>query len=189
MKASCDSGSRRLTRRRVRSLLVVAALTVLSALSSSLVRSSGHAPGSHAERPQQDTVVRRVVDGDTVTLADGRLVRYIGIDTPEVRRRIGGRWVKDPEPFGEAATEANRRLVEGRAVRLESDVQTHDRFGRLLAYVYTGDLMVNEELLRQGYAQPLTIPPNVRYVQRFRAAAEEARQAQRGLWGAKTSGD
>lgn len=126
--------------------------------------------------------MRRVIDGDTIELTDGRLVRYIGMDTPEVRRRIGGRWVKDPEPFGEAATEMNRQLVEGRTVRLEYDVQTHDRFGRLLAYVYVGDLMVNEELVRQGYAQPLTIPPNVRYVQRFREAAEAARHDGRGLW-------
>ena len=128
-----------------------------------------------------------MIDGDTIELADGRLVRYIGIDAPEVRRKHGGRWVKDPEQFGLDATECNRRLVEGKAVRLELDVQTHDRFGRLLAYVYVstehaGEVMVNAELLRQGMAQLLTIPPNVRHAERFRALAEEARQAQRGLW-------
>ena len=132
--------------------------------------------------------VRRVIDGDTVELADGRLVRYIGIDTPEVRRRVGDRWVDDPEPFGQAASEANRRLVEGQRVRLEYDVQTHDRFGRLLAYVYVavkgdGERMVNAELMSQGFARLLTIPPDVRYVERFRALAEAARQARRGLWG------
>ena len=64
-----------------------------------------------------EATVRRVVDGDTIELMDGRLVRYIGIDAPEVRRREGERWVMDPEPFGLAATEANKRLVEGKWVR------------------------------------------------------------------------
>ena len=137
--------------------------------------------------------LRRVVDGDTVQLMDGRFVRYIGIDTPEVRRkarpgdqewRAGeDRWVVDPEPFGEAALEANKRLVEGRTVRLEYDAQTHDRFGRILAYVWVDALMVNAELLKEGFAQPLTIPPDVKYAEQFRALADEARRAGRGLWG------
>ena len=131
--------------------------------------------------------VRRVIDGDTITLQDGRTVRYIGIDTPETRRRVGQQWVSDPEPYGRAATQENARLIKGRDVRLEYDVQTHDRFGRLLAYVYVAtpegrEVMVNEELLRRGYAQPLTIPPNVKYAERFRLVSEEARTARRGLW-------
>jgi micrococcal nuclease len=128
-----------------------------------------------------------VIDGDTVELADGRRVRYIGVDTPETHRREGGRWVKAREPFGRAAMAANRQLVEGRRVRLEYDVQTHDRYGRVLAYVYVvrpdgSERMVNEELVREGLAQPLTIPPNVRYAERFVALAREAREANRGLW-------
>jgi micrococcal nuclease len=128
-----------------------------------------------------------VVDGDTIELRDGRLVRYIGIDTPEVRRRVGSQWVEDPEPFGLAATEANRRLVEDRAVRLEYDIQRTDRYGRLLAYVYVtlpngSEVMVNERLAAEGMAQPLTIPPNVEYAERFRAHAAEARRDKRGLW-------
>jgi len=136
--------------------------------------------------------VRRAIDGDTIQLSDGRLVRYIGIDAPEVRRKIGERWVQDPEPFGRAATEANRQLVEGKTVRLEYDVQTHDRYGRLLAYVYVSsrqregeEIMVNAELVRLGMAQPLTIPPNVKYAEVFRQLAEEAREAGRGLWGSR----
>jgi micrococcal nuclease len=134
-----------------------------------------------------------VIDGDTIELMDGHLVRYLGIDAPEVRRREGDRWVLDPEPFGQAAAEANKRFLNGKRVRLEYDVHTRDRFGRLLAYVYTsagggsassgGDVMVNEELIRRGFAQPLTIPPNVKYAERFRALAEEARRENRGLWG------
>ncbi|MDP3703086.1 MAG: thermonuclease family protein [Candidatus Omnitrophota bacterium] len=150
-----------------------------------------------------ETVVRHVIDGDTIELTDGRLVRYLGIDTPEVRRRarpgdrewrawVGDHWIVDPEPLAHTATEANRELVEGKAVRLEYDIQTHDRYGRTLAYVYVsakggsasggGDIMVNEALLEAGYAQVMTIPPNVRYAERFRAAAKAARSARRGLW-------
>ena len=142
--------------------------------------------GCGAALPPQASV-RRVIDGDTIELADGRLVRYIGIDTPELRRKVEGHWVLDPEPFGEAARDANRRLVEGRTIRLEYDVQTHDRFGRLLAYAYVtrdgdGEVMVNAELLRDGFAQLLTIPPDVRHVEQFRALAETARRERRGLW-------
>lgn len=148
------------------------ALLVLTGLLS-----CGHVLPDHA-------TVRRVIDGDTVELADGRLVRYIGVDTPEVRRRQDGHWIVDPEPLGQAAAAFNRRLVEGRPVRLEYDVQTHDRYGRVLAYVYVGEVMVNAELLRMGFAQPLTIPPDVKYADRFRALAEEARREHRGLWAA-----
>lgn len=139
--------------------------------------------GCAAELPQE-AAVRRVIDGDTIELRDGRLVRYIGIDTPEVRRRIGDRWVEDPQPFGREAREANRRWVEGRSVRLEYDVQTHDRYGRLLAYVFVDGKMVNAALLEEGYAQLLTIPPNVKHVEQFRRLVREARAAHRGLWGA-----
>ena len=129
--------------------------------------------------------VRRVVDGDTIQLADGRLLRYIGINAPEVRRRVAGRWVEAPEPFGLAASKANRQLVEGRTVRLEYDVQTHDRFGRLLAYVYVDEAMVNEELVREGLAEPLVIRPDVKYAERFRELADEARREHRGRWASR----
>jgi len=132
--------------------------------------------------PPQAVFVRRVIDGDTIQLLDGRLVRYIGIDTPEMRRRMGHRWIEDPQPMAREATEANRRLVQGHRLRLEYDAQTYDRYGRLLAYVYVDGVMVNERLLADGYARVLRIPPDVRYEARFRQAAAEAKQAKRGLW-------
>ncbi len=137
---------------------------------------------SCAQGLPKEAVVRRVIDGDTVELADGRLVRYIGIDTPEMRHREGNRWVSAPEPFAQAATEANQRLVEGKTVQLEYDVRTHDRYNRLLAYVYVDGEMVNATLLAEGDAQLLTIPPDVKYVERFRTLAARARQQRRGLW-------
>lgn len=97
-------------------------------------------------------------------------MRYIGIDTPEMgdeRREI--------RALAFAARRANARLVEGRRVRLELDVEKRDRYGRLLAYVWVGDTLVNEALVRAGHAAPYTFPPNVRYVDRFVEAARLAR--------------
>ena len=122
----------------------------------------------------------RVVDGDTIHVRIGarvEKVRYIGVNTPEVHHPTRGE-----EPGGREAAEVNRRLVEGQAVRLELDVQERDRYGRLLAYVRIGDLMINAELVRLGYAQVMTIPPNVRYQEVFLKLQREAREAGRGLW-------
>lgn len=141
---------------------------------------------SAGQATAEEARVRRVIDGDTIELSDGRLLRYIGVDTPELRYRDGQRWVYDPEPFGKEALAANRRWVENRQVRLELDVQTHDRYGRLLAYVYVEDKMVNAELLKEGFAQVLTIPPNVRHAELFRKLSKQAREERRGLWADKS---
>src|SRR3954451_12319572 len=135
-----------------------------------------------AASTQEDGVVTRVVDGDTIHVALGgadETVRYIGIDTPES--------VKPNTPvqcFAEAASAANRRLVDGRRVVLTFDAERRDRYGRLLAYVRrAGDgVFVNEQLVRDGYARTLTIPPNVRFAERFAGLARQARDDGRGLW-------
>ena len=136
-------------------------------------------------RDELSGLVVRTVDGDTVwvRLASGvEKVRYIGIDTPEVHHPTRGE-----EPGGRAATEINRGLVGERPVRLEPDVQLRDRYGRLLAYVWVKradgvEVMVNAEMVRLGYAQVMTIPPNVRHAEMFRKLAAEAREHRRGLW-------
>lgn len=126
-------------------------------------------------------VVQRVIDGDTVVLVGGERVRYIGVDTPELHHPK-----KKVQPYAREATEFNRRLVEGQKVRLELDVERRDKYGRLLAYVYLEDgRFVNAELLKEGYAQLLTIPPNVRYADLFVGLQKQARDAKRGLWGKK----
>ena len=125
-------------------------------------------------------VVVRVVDGDTihVRLGDGiEKVRYIGVNAPEVHHpRLG------EQPGGRDAWDVNQRLVAGRHVRLELDVRARDRYGRLLAYVWVGETMVNAELVARGYAQVMTVPPNVRYQRLFLRLERDARQAGRGLW-------
>jgi micrococcal nuclease len=115
----------------------------------------------------------RVIDGDTIELSDGEHVRYIGMDTPEMR---------PVEEYAEAATEANRELVEGKTVIVVPDVELRDRYGRLLAYIYVDDTFVNAELVRRGLAQVATYPPNVRYQGYFLKLQREAREAGRGLW-------
>ncbi len=125
------------------------------------------------------TVVR-VVDGDTIHVRiNGRIekVRYIGINTPEIHHPTKGE-----QPGGREAAAVNGALVSGKRLRLELDVQARDRYGRLLAYVWIGDVMVNAELVRLGYAQVMTIPPNVRYQHLFLKLQRDAREARRGLW-------
>ena len=125
--------------------------------------------------------VMTVTDGDTirVRLASGRVerVRYIGIDTPETEKP-GARG----ECYADRAQEFNERLVGDRDVDLELDVGERDRYGRLLAYVRVGSKLVNAELLRNGYAVPLVVPPNVRFEDRFRRLARAARRRGEGLW-------
>ena len=105
-------------------------------------------------------------------------VRYIGVDTPELASH---------DCFAERAAAFNARLVEDREVRLEPDAEERDRYGRLLAYVYAGDTFVNAELVRRGYAQPLTVPPNVRHADELRDLAADARRAGTGLWASCSS--
>src|SRR5215212_8983311 len=121
--------------------------------------------------------VTRVVDGDTIVVGASERVRLIGVDTPES--------VKPGTPvqcFAREASAFTKRLLTGRRVRLERDVEERDRYGRLLAYVYVGDLFVNAELVRRGYASVATFPPNVRHVDEFVRLQREARAARRGLW-------
>ena len=122
--------------------------------------------------------VKHVNDGDTILLSDDRRVRYIGIDTPEIdheKRRA--------EAFGYAARDANRRLVATRKIRLAVDRESHDRYGRLLAYVYLPDgTLVNAELLRLGLAVVLYKRPNTRLFTELLSVQREAMTAERGLW-------
>ena len=115
--------------------------------------------------------VARIVDGDTVELRDGRTVRYIGLNTPE----------KD-QPYYNEAKEANRQLVEGKTVELEWDVETVDQKGRNLAYIWVDGVMANWEIVWLGFANAYTVPPNVRYEEEIRAAEQDARENERGLW-------
>jgi endonuclease YncB( thermonuclease family) len=129
----------------------------------------------------EEAFVIYVVDGDTIDVVIGRTeyqVRYLLVDAPETRDPDTG-----VEPFGPEAAAFNESLVKGQNVILEKDVSDTDQYGRLLRYVWLGDRLVNEELLRQGLAQVTEFPPNVKYVDRFLAVQREAEAAGVGMWG------
>jgi len=122
-----------------------------------------------------------VIDGNTIevscVLGDREKVRYIGVDTPETHHPMIG-----VEPFGKEAAEANWKLVDGKNVRLEFDVQQLDKYGRTLAYVYLEDgTFVNACLVENGYAMVMTVPPNVKHQELFLKLQRGAREARRGL--------
>ena len=126
--------------------------------------------------------VHTVVDGDTIKLANAENVRYIGIDTPELRKKVAGEWAWSPQPYAVEALNLNKRLVDGKKIRLEFDNERLDRYGRWLAYVFVDDKMVNEELLRYGCATVYTRQPNMKYLNRLLAAEQQAKKEKRGIW-------
>jgi micrococcal nuclease len=154
-------------------------LTIVAAV---LMRPWEQRPGDAAAPRAAPAYVVRAVDGDTIEARiDGRLedVRYIGVDTPET--------VKPGTPvqcFGHRASDFDRRLVEGRRVRLVFGAERRDVYGRLLAYVYIGHRLVNAELVRRGFARTLAIPPNTLHSGLFGRLELAAARAGRGLWGA-----
>jgi micrococcal nuclease len=150
-------------------------------------------PRQGADLPKNNSFiyVAKAIDGDTIKLSTGEHVRLIGIDTPESRyntklERDVARSRKDMLvilKMGKEASNFTRHLVEGKRVRLEFDVRKNDKYGRLLAYVYLEDgTFVNAKIVEEGYAQVMTIPPNVKYADTFLKLQKEARQKQKGLW-------
>ena len=133
-----------------------------------------------APAPGAAQLVERVVDGDTIIVAGVGRVRLIGVDTPESvdpRRPV--------ECFGAEASAFTTRLLEGQHARLEYDQERTDQYGRTLAYVHLEDgTFANAEIVRQGYGHAYTRFP-FRYLDEFREHQREARQADRGLWGAR----
>ncbi len=122
-------------------------------------------------------LVTRIIDGDTIELENGIKIRYIGIDTPETVAPN-----KETECFGKEASNKNADLVLNKQVTLEKDVSETDKYGRLLRYVYIDDLFVNDYLVRQGFANASSYPPDIKYQDQFRQAEEEARNNNLGLW-------
>lgn len=129
---------------------------------------------------QQRTVVKviNVVDGDTIKIDTGETVRYIGIDTPE---SVDPR--KPVQCFAKEASAKNEELVLGKIVELEKDISDRDKYGRLLRYIRIGEVLINEVLVREGYAHSYSYPPDIKYQDRFIEAQRLAREEQKGLWG------
>lgn len=124
------------------------------------------------EFPQQATA-KRVIDGDTIELTNGTIVRYVGITAPETG-----------DPFEEQATEENKRLVEGKKIRLEYDNYKGDKFGRILAYVFRDGKNISVELARKGLARVVIYEKRkpLIYQTELLKAQDEAQKKKIGIW-------
>lgn len=149
-------------------------------------------PLKEASAKDEFVYVTRVVDGDTLKLSNGERVRLIGIDTPEIH--FSNKLLKDSKKshkdiktilaLGARSADFTRKLCKGKKVRLEFDVEKMDRYKRLLAYVYLEDgTFVNAKIVEEGYAQVMTVPPNVKYADMFVKLQGKARSLHKGLWG------
>ena len=115
--------------------------------------------------------VKEVIDGDTFTTTDGRTVRLIGINAPELG-----------DPYSYDAKDKLEDLIIGKKIRLESDAGDKDVYGRILRYVYVDNLFVNREMVRLGLAVTEEIKPNIMYSSAFLEAENMARDARRCVW-------
>lgn len=139
--------------------------------------------GAYAAKDKTDLIdaeVTRVVDGDTMKVQIGKkeeTIRLLLVDTPET---------KDPnkpvQPFGKEATAYAVKNLDGKSVKLELDVSERDRYGRLLVYLWIGDKLFNEMLLKNGLARVAVYQPNVKYVDQFRAVQKTAQKAGINIW-------
>ena len=126
-----------------------------------------------------EVIVFRVIDGDTFELEDGTRIRLIGIDTPE---SVSPDESKNTV-YGTIASDFTKSLIEGRTVTLEYDIDLTDEYGRTLAYVYLENRqMLQEVLLKEGYARTMTISPNTRYEEIFRTLEGQAMYTETGFW-------
>lgn len=150
----------------MRKILIVAAVVSVAAISVFLALG---APPAQSERGIESTV-SRVVDGDTIQLANGDVVRLIGIDAPE----------KD-HPYSDEVVD-QLRILEGKTVRMEKDRTNTDRYGRYLRYVFLGDKFVNLELVRDGLAYAYVVNPDKKYESEFLEAEALARSSKSGIW-------
>jgi micrococcal nuclease len=121
--------------------------------------------------------VVRVIDGDTFVIEGDIRVRLIGMDTPEMKNKN-----KTIDCFAQEATNKLTSLISGKGVVLVKDVSETDKYGRLLRYVYLGDEMINDTLVKEGYARIATFPPDVKYVNQFLQSEKLAREGNLGLW-------
>ena len=145
------------------------ALTAATVVAQSPVDSAPAVP----RRPTTTCVVSRISDGDTLRCEGGTRIRLIGIDAPE----------REQTPYSDMSLAGLESLVAvGDTIQLEPDVVLRDQYRRVLAYAWRGGRMINWRMVREGWAIPLTVSPNVQYVDLFRRARDAARLEGKGLW-------
>ncbi len=164
--------------------IAIAAFSLMSGCTLSETAEDSASRLSHTVMQEEQTVtgtVTYVVDGDTfdVKLSNGEeeRVRMTLVDTPETKHpRLG------VQPFGQEAAAYTKEKLSNKEVLLELDVQERDQYGRLLAYVWLQDELVNEKLINKGLARMAVFPPNTKYVDRFTAVQQKAQQEGNGIW-------
>lgn len=142
----------------------------------------------HKQRTKSDDYlsVTKIVDGDTFWADNGTSkrvkVRLIGVDAPESRnvfKKVVGYYGKEAKAY-------LSKILFGKKVKLICDVDSLDQYGRTLAYVYLEDgTFINADIVKNGYAMVMTVPPNVKHADEFVKLQQEARENNRGLWGIK----
>jgi micrococcal nuclease len=179
----------KIPRRPGQALLVVGIVLAAAAVQHwrpDLFQSSPAPPATNTSASSSDAAgtyrIQRVVDGDTLVLVGVKEhVRLIGANTPETVKQN-----TPVQPWGPEATAFTKKFLAGGEVRIEFDGSHHDKYGRLLALVYVGDRMLNEELIREGLAKAETqYSYSAAMKSRFRRAEAEAKAARRGIWSEK----
>jgi len=123
--------------------------------------------------------VKKIYDGDTILLTNGQKIRFLGVNTPEVEGRN-----KAEQAGGEEAKQWLLSVLKNKKIRLERDVEKQDKYGRLLAHIFTEDnVHINLQLLKRGLASINIYPPNLKYTDVFLQAEQQAEQHQLGIWG------
>src|SRR6056297_706871 len=129
-------------------------------------------------RNMEKARITHAVDGDTLVTSDNTKIRLIGINTPEIHHPNKG-----VEYFGKEAASYTRKFLEGETVYLEYDIQKKDKYSRELAYIFLKDgTFFNAKLVLEGYADLMTIPPNLKYTDLFKKLAKNSRKLKKGLW-------
>lgn len=162
-------------------ILLLLLLRQCGVVDSTIPPGSGRSPSSAPTTSQPESAevfVQRVVDGDTLLLSGRERVRLLGVDTPETKKPD-----TPVQPFGPEASAFTQRMVEGKTVTLVFDRERFDKYHRTLAFVFVGDVCLNEELIRAGLSPAkLQYPYRSDMKRRFSAAEAEARARHIGLW-------
>lgn len=149
--------------------------------SAEVLSESDKAPTDVPVTGKSEAKVIKVIDGDTIEIEGNIKVRLIGVDTPETvdpRRPVGC--------YGKEASDFVKSQLSEKTVELEKDVSETDKYGRLLRYVWLDGQLFNDTLVKEGYAQVSTYPPNVKYEELFLKSQARARSENKGLWGSCT---
>ncbi len=170
--------------RNIHKALLAVSLIFLLSIQSISAYSAGNKAGFKVSKDTKPALfyVEKVVDGDTIILSDGRIIRYLGIDTTELRKKERGVWVNVSEPYSQEAFLLNAKLLKNRQVRLEYDLDKNDQYQRDLCYVFADNIFVNEVLLKEGLAFPYLKSKNLRYYERLKNAFLEAVSNKKNLY-------